>query len=75
MDTINAIAQLVANLGVPVSCLIGAFWLLNQERKDHKEEVDALRAAYDTERKQLTESITNNTLALTRLCEKLDSLK
>ena len=39
----STVANLISNLGVPIALLFASFWLLDQERKDHKKEVDDLR--------------------------------
>lgn len=58
---INAIVGFISQLGVPVALLIAMFWLLDKERSDHKEEM-----------KNLTTAINNNTIALTKLIERMD---
>jgi hypothetical protein len=58
---INAITGFISQLGVPVALLIAMFWLLDKERSDHKEEM-----------KNLTTAINNNTIALTKLIERMD---
>lgn len=58
---INTIAGFISQLGVPVALLIAMFWLLDKERSDHKEEM-----------KNLTTAINNNTIALTKLIERMD---
>lgn len=58
---ISTIADFISQLGVPVALLIAMFWLLDKERSDHKEEM-----------KNLTTAINNNTIALTKLIERMD---
>lgn len=58
---ISAITGFISQLGVPVALLIAMFWLLDKERSDHKEEM-----------KNLTTAINNNTIALTKLIERMD---
>lgn len=54
------IVAIFSNLAVPVACLIATFYLWNKEREDHKQE-----------QKELTEAITNNTLVMQKICDKL----
>lgn len=54
------IVALFSNLAVPVACLVATFYLWNKEREDHKQE-----------QKELTEAITNNTLVMQKICDKL----
>ena len=56
----DAIVSLFSNLAVPVACLIATFYLWNKEREDHK-----------AEQKELTEAISNNTLVMQKLVDKL----
>ena len=58
---LHAAASLISQLGVPVALLIAMFRLLDKERSDHKEEM-----------KNLTTAINNNTIALTKLIERMD---
>ena len=71
MDT-QAITTLISSLGFPIfCCLVLGFWIktqtetfnnqLEETRKDHKEEI-----------KSLKESLDNNTIALTKLLDKLE---
>lgn len=57
----DGIVEIFSNLAVPVACLIATFYLWNQERIDHK-----------TEQKELTDAISNNTLVIQKLVDKLD---
>lgn len=49
----------ISTLGFPVVVAIALFWKMNQQDKDHKEEMS-----------HVTEAINNNTLALQRLVDK-----
>ena len=59
---VTAIVQIVSNLGVPVACLVAMFWMLNNEREDHKLESD-----------KFVEAINNNTVVMTKLVERMDT--
>ena len=59
---INVVTGIISQLGVPVALLIAMFWLLDKERSDHKEEM-----------KNLTTAVNNNTIALTKLIERIDT--
>ena len=54
------VVNLFSNLAVPVACLIVTFWLWNKEREDHK-----------AEQKELTQAISNNTLVIQKLIDKM----
>lgn len=58
----NLIIQAISTLGFPIVVSAALFWKMNEQDKDHKEEVT-----------KVTEAISNNTLALQKLVDKLDS--
>lgn len=83
MEIIDMLSNIVANLGFPIAVCCVAFMFLYSESKshreevtkivaDHKEEVSKIIAEQKEETKTITEALNNNTLALTRLIEKLD---
>lgn len=59
---ITAITQLIGTLGFPIFCSIILFIRLEKEEENHKEEMN-----------KITESLNNNTMALIKLSEKLES--
>lgn len=56
----NTIMQLVSTLGFPIVCCGVLFWMVNKSNSQHKEEMD-----------KLSEALNNNTIAMTKLYEKL----
>ena len=58
----NVIMSMISSLGFPIVVAIALFWKMNEQDKDHKEEM-----------KQLTEAVQNNTLTMQKLIDKLDS--
>lgn len=73
MEGVQAIVEIISNVGVPVGLLIGCFWLLNKEREDHKAEVDRLRETFDTSLKEIISAINNNTLVMQSIRDRLHS--
>ena len=59
---VSALSTLIANLGFPIACVITMFYMWNKEREDHKAEM-----------REVTQAITNNTLALQRLADTLNT--
>lgn len=68
----QTITTIISSLGFPIFCCIGLGWWiktitenfnnqLEETRKDHKEEIKALK-----------DSLDNNTIALTKLLDKLE---
>lgn len=57
---VTVITQLIGSLGFPIAACIALFYRMNKQDEQHKEEMT-----------KITESLNNNTIALTRLSEKL----
>ncbi len=71
MDWVQAVTDLIGNLGVPVGMCIGCFWLLNKERADHKTEVDSLRETFSKSTDEIAKAITNNTIVMESIRDRL----
>lgn len=59
--SIEVLQTLIGSLGFPIACVIAMFWMWNKEREDHKAEM-----------REVTQAITNNTLALQSLIDILN---
>lgn len=57
---VNTLIQLVSSLGFPIVCCGALFWKMVKTDEQHKEEMD-----------KITEALNNNTIALTKLSDKL----
>lgn len=62
MDFIDAIVQLIGTVGFPIVCCIALFWKVNDQDKQHKSEMD-----------KLTEVVNQNTQAIQKLVDHLES--
>ena len=58
----NIIMQAISTLGFPIVVSIAMFWKMNEQDKDHKEEMA-----------KVTEAINNNTLTIQKLIDKLEN--
>lgn len=66
------IAQLITSVGFPiVACCAAAYYIKYISDKD-REEVADLNKQHQEEMIKVTEAINNNTLVITKLCEKLN---
>lgn len=59
---LSAIAQMISTVGFPIACCIIMFQALTREQENHKQEMSAVTAA-----------LNNNTVALTKLSDKLEA--
>lgn len=57
---VNAITQLIGSLGFPIVCCGALFWRMIKSDEKHQQEMD-----------KMSDALNNNTLALTKLTEKL----
>ena len=60
----DSIIDIVQKLGFPIACVIALFWQNNKMSEQHKEEL-----------KQITDALNNNTIALTKLEEKIGGIE
>ena len=58
------ILQAISSVGFPIVVAAALFWKMNQQDKDHKEEMQ-----------KVTEAVNNNTLALQKLVDKWEVTK
>lgn len=56
----NTIIQLVGSLGFPIVACVALFWFMIKSNEQHKEEIN-----------KLSEALNNNTLAITKLSDKI----
>lgn len=80
---VNQVIQIVSTLGFPIVMCGAMAWYVyhisETHRKDatrreeeHRQEVEKLNERHKEEMEKVTEAINNNTLALTKLCERMD---
>lgn len=72
---INTILQAVTTVGFPiVMCLVMA-WYIKTINESHRKEIDNINALHKNEADKFTEAINNNTLALQKICDRIDGVK
>ena len=75
--------QVIQTVGFPIACAVAMFLMLQGEQKSHREEtekltetINALRLDFaesmNSQQKNITEAINNNTLVIQKLIDKLD---
>jgi hypothetical protein len=62
MDISNIILTAISTVGFPIVVACAMFWKMNKQDEDHKAEMG-----------KVTEAINNNTIALTKLIDKLEN--
>lgn len=73
---ITQIITAISTVGFPIVCCIGMGWYVKYSNDRTREDTKELNQLHTQEmqafKNELKEAINNNTIALTRLCEKLD---
>lgn len=62
MEISTIVLQAISTVGFPIVVAAALFWKMNKQDEDHKQEMG-----------KVTEAINNNTIALTKLLDKLNS--
>lgn len=71
---INTILQAVTTVGFPiVMCLVMA-WYIKTINESHRQEIENINALHKDETDKFTEAINNNTLALQKICDRIDGV-
>lgn len=70
-----SISELISSVGFPIVCFLLCGWYVKYREDRNDEKIDKLNSQHDTESKQMTDALNNNTLALQKLVDRLDSLE
>lgn len=57
---ISIVTEFINNVGFPIACVTAMFWMLNQEREQHRQEAE-----------KFAEAVNSNTQVMTRILERL----
>ena len=68
--------QIISTLGFPIIACISMAIYVKEQTKNNREDVKELNAQHSNEmnafKDEIKEALNNNTIALTKLCERLD---
>lgn len=67
-----AITQLITSVGFPIVACCAAAYYIKYISDKNREEVSELNKQHQEEMLKVTEAINNNTLVITKLCDKLN---
>lgn len=68
----NTIITMIGSLGFPIVACIGMAYFFTKINENYRQDVKELGNMNKAEIDKLTEAVNNNTIALTKLVEKLD---
>lgn len=65
------IVTMITTLGFPIVACLLLGWFVKYQTDRYEEELKEIRKDHKQEVQRMTEAINNNTLALTKLCERM----
>lgn len=70
---INSIVTVISSVGFPIVACIGLGWYVKYQTDNNNKEVSEMRREHQEEIAKVTNALNNNTLALQKLCDRLDT--
>ena len=61
--------QIVSTLGFPIACCIACGWYVKYITDKNREQIDKIMEQHQSEMKEVTQALNNNTLAITKLTD------
>lgn len=68
----SAIITIISSVGFPIVACIGLAWYVKYQTDTNNKEVAEMRREHQEEIAKVTDALNNNTLALQKLCDRLD---
>lgn len=69
---VSTISQLIGSFGFPIVACFGMAWYVKYQTDTNKKEVDRMTEEHKQEIKEVTTALNNNTLALQKLCDRME---
>lgn len=69
----TSILQAIATIGFPIVACIGIAWFFNKVNENYRQDIKELSLQHKEEMQAMTEAVTNNTMALQKLIDKIES--
>ena len=69
---VNGIIQIVSGLGFPVACCGVVGWYVKYISDKNREQLDRIMEQHQSEMKEVTQALNNNTLAITKLTDYME---
>lgn len=69
----NEIVQIISAVGFPIVAAIACGMFIKWQYEQNQKQIDDMRKEHKEEVTNMTKAIENNTIALTKLLDKLDS--
>lgn len=69
----SSVLQAIATIGFPIVACIGIAWFFNKVNENYRQDIKELSMQHKEEMQAMTEAVTNNTMALQKLIDKIES--
>jgi len=69
---VNGIIQIVSGLGFPVACCGVVGWYVKYISDKNREQLDKIMEQHQSEMKEVTQALNNNTLAISKLTDYME---
>jgi len=66
------VVQLISSVGFPIVACLGMGYYVKYQTDAYRGEVSDMRKEHKEEIAKITDALNNNTMAVTKLCDKLD---
>lgn len=67
----TALTQIIGTMGFPITACILMGWYVKYQTDKNREDITRITEEHKEDMKHVTEALNNNTIAITRLCEKI----
>lgn len=71
----DAVLQMITTVGFPIVACLFMGWYVKYQTDNYRAEVKDMQKEHKEEITKVTEALHNNTIALQKLCDKLDDKK
>ena len=68
-----SVLKAIATIGFPIVACIGIAWFFNKVNENYRQDIKELSLQHKEEMQAMTEAVTNNTMALQKLIDKIES--
>lgn len=68
----NAVLTLIGSYGFPIVACIGMAWYVKYQMDAYAKQLKEIRDEHNKEIEKVTEALNNNTLAIQKLCDRME---
>ena len=72
---LQTIVSLIGSFGFPIVACLAMGWYVKYQMDNHNKQIEQITEQHKTEMKEVTTALNNNTLAIQKLCDRLDGEK